>query len=555
MTISLLRKKESDVVLSTYRNMEDGVKFYNYNLDEDGEVIGTLGATHEVLYFGFKDSAITSDKLKEVFIRCGSFFDCEHFYIEVIDNPTLETKLEAISTKLEEGKYKFTTYTVQPNPFIEFNNSHYGHIIYSDYRMNVNDDVLGVVTAFGDVTITIPDITTLSSSMVGNIFWRIYKMTGDENRVKIVLEEPSQSFVKYSMRYLTKIGMGVEVGMYREGTQYWFTDISTQAALDRVNFVNLMPILDNGSLTLRGELIDLTNNDGVICYFRYREEEGTPWIVTDETEETEEGLLETTETVSGTEYQTQMVIRDVNGSEFYSTILAIKEAKPYYASVEAALSDGMLRLWQLQEHTGTDDVGEEIIDDQDMKFTGGSTWGQDTIGSEIIYKRILNTSSAYGEAKLNIKVGRTYTFCLWVDMNTLSGDHTLFSNGKNILSLGADGTNIQLEVNGVIKTWTNCLPFNEFKVLFVTVNPPYDKTVLLDVTSTTVTKVIDFHDTIRSKGIYFRLGRGASGDANHQDYEYMDDGAVRTVGIWDRILSDAQMTDIVTNFESGGLLV
>ena len=188
-----------------------------------------------------------------------------------------------------------------------------------------------------------------------------------------------------------------------------------------------------------------------------------------------------------------------------------------------------------------------------MVFSGGVTSGEDIVGAETIYKRIFSGNS-YGEAKFSLKKEQ-YTILLWIDMAAISGDHTIFATGKNIVSLASDGTAIQLEVNGAVLGWQNATPFDGFKLLFVTVDPSADKTYLYDVTSQATDLKIDIHDTNSKKGIYFRLGRGASGDSNHQDNEYIGDGSVRTCGIWDNILSPIKMMDIAKGFENGGLLI
>ena len=432
------------------------------------------------------------------------------------------------------------------------------------YTPTMDDFTIGWHTGYGPGHIRLPDINTLPEEVSGNAVWKIYKVSGDENKVKIDLEDPSQFLVQYSMRYLNKIGDGIEICMDREQGIYWMRDISTSAALDRAEFVNLMPHLDEGVLTVRGEITDMANNDRVWCYFRYRENEGQEWIDTDETEKTEKtsiGIIEeTVDGVTGASYQTQMVVRDVNGFEFYSSILLVKDALPYYASREAAMADGMVNCWNFQEHVSPGENAVDLIDGSDMTFSGNVTYGSDAIGNETIYKRVFG-ALGYGEAKVKVRTKPQYTFCIWVSAETDTGDHTILSLGKNILSLAADNGDMQLELNGKIHAWPNVMPFNGFKILFITIDPKMDKTYLHEVKRNDngvmeANLVVNIHDTIKRKGIYFRAGRGAEGDANHQEYEYIDSGAIRTIGIWeDHVVPDAQKIDIAINFEDGGLLV
>lgn len=446
---------------------------------------------------------------------------------------------------------------VNVNPIFSQVNNHDGKTVFDDYTLTVEDEILGVHTGvlMKDVIITIPDIATLPDRDWGNFFWSVYKVSGDPYKVKIVLEKPEQFFVVYSVQYLNKIGDGVQARMDRLYRQYWFVDCASKASRVRTTFVNITPTIESDILKCRGEVIDMGGNPTVDCQFRYREHEGDPWVQTDKVTVSESGDFNVDIPVSQSIYQTQMIVTDIADGVFYSIPLKAEEASDFYDSTEFAETDGVFRSWPLQEHATTDEDGVELIDDKTMSFFGGVTSGSDIVNGVTVYKRVM-TGVGYGQGSVKIKKGRNYTFFFAFEYNETDGEHTIFSTGQNILSLGADGADFQLQVNGNIDTWVDAIPLNTgMHYFFVVVDFDMDKTYLYDVTQTTANQMVDIHDTPKSNGIFLRLGRGCSGDARHKDYEYIGDGSFRAATVYSEALSTTRMKDIVATFEKGGLLI
>ena len=146
------------------------------------------------------------------------------------------------------------------------------------------------------------------------------------------------------------------------------------------------------------------------------------------------------------------------------------------------------------------------------------------------------------------------TILVQVDQRTTSGDHTIFSTGQNKLSLAADGTAIQLEVNGSITTWSAATPTGKIN-LAVTVDRATWKTKLFTVTNAVVTEVINIDNIPDSIFDYLRMANGTTGDANHQAGEYADNADISFIGFWSRILSDNEKMDIANTTDVNGMLL
>ena len=54
---------------------------------------------------------------------------------------------------------------------------------------------------------------------------------------------------------------------------------------------------------------------------------------------------------------------------------------------------------------------------------------------------------------------------------------------------------------------------------------------------------------------YLRIANGTSGDGNHQAGEYLDDGDVRSIAWWNRVISSSEMIDIVNTLNVKGMLI
>jgi len=138
------------------------------------------------------------------------------------------------------------------------------------------------------------------------------------------------------------------------------------------------------------------------------------------------------------------------------------------------------------------------------------------------------------------------------DMRTTSGDHTLFSTGDDVLSVAMDNTNIQLEVNGSIVN--NSAPTGMVN-LFITVDRTNGRTKLNNVTSATLTNIDDRSAIPNNNAAYFRLARGTAGDSNHQDNEYLDNGDVAQICIWERVLTDGEQKAVAKKIDDENMLI
>lgn len=496
--------------------------------------------------------------LKTLLMEIGSFFEITDFTITISDDqPDLQLLFEQIATKTTSNDDSLTydcNTQFLPATNTEFPNAHYGHVVFSNYSMTTNDDVIGVVTAYGDVTITLPDIVKLGGPTNANYFWQIYKMSNDDNKVYIVRENAEQSFQGSNCYTLHFQGHGVEVKMYREAKKYWFLDATAKAVMESAHVDILKPIFNTNELTMRGFVSDMANNDYVYAQFRYRSGEDQSWIDTIPMERTSYGEFSLVVTVPESFYQVQLITMDVNGAKRYSPILGVYEIEDYYPNIESAKIDNMFRYWPLTEHTGTNDVGIDYIDGDNLNFYNNTTWEAININGVDTYMRSFGTTS-YGESsKFKFKKNTSCTIMLQFKTNNSSGDHTIFSMGQNVLSLATDNTTIQIESNGALGNWLSATPINSLSTFFIVIDEVLEHVCLWQVTDEAIKRCI-VERTPTANGIYFRLGRGSAGDANHQDYEYMADGCVRMIGMWDKVLTENKMLDIGKAVNNGGSLV
>jgi len=137
--------------------------------------------------------------------------------------------------------------------------------------------------------------------------------------------------------------------------------------------------------------------------------------------------------------------------------------------------------------------------------------------------------STYGPQWANGASPESKTIGIILEHRTVSGDHTILAHGDNNLSLAADGTGIQLEVNGSLATWVGALPFVGMKILFIDIDKTTNFTTLYEYDYATDSLLIRAQSaqTPNVAADYTRIGQGNASDSNHQDYEYMHDGSVR----------------------------
>ena len=432
--------------------------------------------------------------------------------------------------------------------------AYHGEAKTSDYTLTEDDHIIGVDTSSGNVTITVPDATGID----GNHFWQVVKVTGDDNVVTLALAVPSQAFGSYDTLRLRQKGEGAEVKCYAAADSYWYTDISANSEFLPPAVETLHPSLSGTTLTLYGRLTDLGNNSTVDVYFRYRQVGASAWTETTAANKTSIGTFSDTATVTaGQDYEVQAIVETTDGDiETGGILLAGDE---YYSGIDAAISDGVVRYWDLEETSGTDTAGEEAVAGDTLNFTGGATIGSAVINGKTRYHRILGTND-YGSATYRLPSGHDLTIMVQVQADLSSGDHTIFSNGRNRLSLASDNASIQLEVNGSLAVWSSATPFNAVKTLFVVVDTSTGATTLWDLSSGTAVNRASRSSVPNNTGEWFRAGLGAPGDSNHQDNEFMGTdatpGLVRSICIWERALSTSEMEDIADHLDNeGGLIV
>jgi len=433
-----------------------------------------------------------------------------------------------------------------------------GTAVTGDYTAQETDHSLGCNTSNGSLVLTFPDANSIA---VKPRLWRVKKMLADDNVVTLKLAVPGDSMYgeHFHSMNLTQQGQGVEV-ILNVDNKYLFSDWSgIEPSLYTAHPVvtTQTPSLSDTTLTMSGNLESLGSFSTVNVYFRYRDVTNNgSWIETTKNEQTATGSFSDTATVTaGNVYEVQAVVDD-DIDTHYGAVL--QTTANYYSSVTEAANDGLERYWPMQEINGIDLTAAETMAGDDMSMYNGVTVGSDTINSNTIYKRIFGTGD-YGQAGYQPNwtySGGSKTILLQMKNNSSSGDHTMLNFGRNVLSIGSDGSGVQLEVNNNISTWSSATPFSGILNIFITVDRGVWKTTLYTCTSAIRTERTYQWAIPDNQAANTRLARGASGDANHQDYEYLDDGEVRSIAVWGRILTESEMKDICGILDNdGGLIV
>jgi hypothetical protein len=430
-----------------------------------------------------------------------------------------------------------------------------GKPVTSDHTLASDDYAVGVVCSACDVTITVPAASTFTDYPKS---WLIKKMSDDENCLILKLAVPSDSAYGaefYAMRLCAQ-GSGVEIILNADG-KYTFTEASGV----KEDYI-VIPVISTGTpslasttLTLNGTLDDLGVETSVKVRFRWRDvTSGSAWTDTSDATLSAVGDYSDTATVTaGHTFQAQAVVETDNGNIYYGDVLETTD--DFYSDVGVAASNGLENYWAFQESAGVDTLAVDTMAGADMVMSGGVAIGSDTINAHTIYKRLFRADD-FGEAPFTADFSaHTHTIMIQVDVNSASGDHTLFSLGRNVLSVASDGSSIQLEVNGTIGTWTSATPFSGVLNLFIVNDLSKSKCSLYTVTASGRTRRIVVNQVVSAQAIYFRLGRGAAGDNNHQDFEYLDDGDVRSVVVWGKKLTRSTMKSICDTLDTKGALI
>lgn len=425
----------------------------------------------------------------------------------------------------------------------------------SDYTLLISDHIIGVNTASGDITVTVPDATNLTK----NHHWEIYKVSDDINKVIVELEVSSQSLSTYSALPLYYKGSGVRIKTNAANNLFWYNSVGGAAKIIPPAVTTKRPTISDTTLSAYCHLEDLGNNAAVNWYFRYRiKDSAAAWTTTTPAAQASTAALFDTITVaSGSEWETQAVAEDVAGDTYPGVILTTEIN--YYRSLTEAIADNLDYYWDLQESIGTDTVGDEKVVGavEDTTFYNGVTIDSDTINGATIYKRIFGASD-YGQAATTVGFDlHSHTILVQSKHLSSSSDHTILNFGRNRVSLASTGTSIQLEVNNLTQDWTSASPFASNTNLFIVVDTVLSRCSLYTCDTSTRTLRATVEAIPDKEGQYIRLGRGAAGDANHQDSEYMaNNSEIRSLAIWSRVLTEVEMKQICVALDTdGGLLV
>ena len=448
--------------------------------------------------------------------------------------------------------------------------SYRGYSVASDYELTIEDNIIGVDTSGGPVTITVPDATDLDR----NFFWQVYKITPDTNPVTLQLAVPSQAFSpSYASIQLLLEGQGYEIKLYAAPKIYWYGDVGAVALTAHPQVVTDKPVLTGTDLYMEGQLESLGSYSSVTAEFRYRTVGGTSFTTVGTQVRTTTGTFSYTEAgvaPAPAEYEVQAIIKTPDGQTVTGSIRTTD--LDFYESAANAAADDLIRYWDLQENGGGGPYPtgfptlvngtEKFATGEDFVFFNNCDVDTDTINGQTIYKRRLGTSG-YAESPFVLTPGQVYTIFLQVKPTIFTGDHTIINFGTNVLSLGVDNTTVQLEVNGFVTVWSGAsayLAAQSMGNLCICVDPLSGLTTLrsVDTTLGSIPRAASGF-TPSALGSWIRLGRGAPGDANHQDFEFLgtnaNPGEIRSLAIWDRILLDAELVELVSDLDVDGGLI
>ena len=445
---------------------------------------------------------------------------------------------------------------------IPSNGVFFGKSVTSSHTLTEDEYTIGVNASSAEISITVPTASTINAS---NRSWRIKKMDSSTNRVIISLQTPGDAMMTGKDKgALTKQNQGIEMLLNADG-KYTFADWS--GLDDDVSFTPSVstqsPSLAGTTLTMTGNVDDMGPETTVYTYFRYRNiTDGGDWedsaIAGSVPSRTSAGSFTTNVTVLASRvYEVQAIIsldNDVDptaSDKYYGA--ALQTSIDYYSSVTAAKADGVVFSAPLQEEdSGTNIQGIDVIGGRNIDFYNSVETNSTTVGGNTVYYREFGSSDWGVSSFAPALSSKDHTILLPITDESDSGDHTIINFGDAVLSLASDYDDMQLEVNNTIDEWTGAMGLSSVTYLFIIVNRSTNQTILYDVTSSTVIDRITIPSVPSSDASYIRYARGTAGDPNHQDSEYMDDGTIYNNTIWDRVLSEAEMKDIVKTLGTTG---
>ena len=342
-----------------------------------------------------------------------------------------------------------------------------GVVVTEDYVVTNDVGIIWVDSSAGEIKITFPDCTDFNK----DYFWQVIKVSNDFNRVQLCLEIPEQSgyfqegFVETALFIK---GQALEAKLNSATNLYYYSDISGTAPLNAPTISTTGAVISGTDLTMSGVIDSLGGFSQVITRFRYRQEGTTTWTETTPVTETEAGsVADVIVTINPAfEYEVQFLAEYTLGTVVGAIIIT---SDNYYADISAAVADSLVRYWALEESVGVDTVGVDTMGSgDDLAFSGGVTIVSETInGFTRYYRNFTPAPAGFAESTYILNNANPWTFMIRINTGAVTGDHTIFSNGTNRVSLASDFSSIQLEVNGTITSWASATPFGGFKTIFV----------------------------------------------------------------------------------------
>lgn len=209
----------------------------------------------------------------------------------------------------------------------------------------------------------------------------------------------------------------------------------------------------------------------------------------------------------------------------------------YYATPALAGADSLVRYWALQEDddAGTNATGvDTMASGDDLSAFGSVKIGSAVVNADRAYHRVFASGdNDYMQGTYSFSRKRDFTWMLEIHPEEDTNVHTFLSTGVDLISLAGNAAAVELAVNGVVDTWAAALPFTEMKCLFVVQDYSAAIVTLYEADGAgTVTQRAQRNASCAVNGTSIRLARGYAGDANHDDTDYLDDGAIRSCAIW-----------------------
>ena len=306
-----------------------------------------------------------------------------------------------------------------------------------------------------------------------------------------------------------------------------------------------------GTLDMNWTLVDLAVYDDMECYFEYKDITAwdTEWAATTPT--TLSAPWAFNDSVSVTSWN-KIQVRAVAKNWTAVYYWAVKQVNwPLYLSIQDAKDDGMVFYLPLQESSWTDTQWQEVIAWNDMDFYNWVTISSDIINSNTVYKRVFDWTDYWESAFAPTISSWDWTVGIQVEVRGSSWDHSIWHLWTNTLSLAEDWSYIQLSVNWNISnsaSWAT--PTWWQKIFNVVVDTWAWNTTTYENTATTDSQVNQRADTPNGNATFTRLARGASGDDNQQDNEYLNDWDIRCFYIYSRPLSADERKIIAKTLEN-----